>query len=194
MNVLTKSRTLLLAACVVMSLAPLSLHAQKVKPNPDPGIPGEGYVDYVGRYGAVFKLNDDWQIVPSMRGKIEVLDYYPKYRDDLPPGSLDLFKPKPSDFTPEKFSRLGLIQLVIIPRSSDAFRSLDELKKAKIDDLRASGVTFRVLDEPFFGQFYGRWPEGTFDLCRRHADIFFAAPAARHASVNRDSPHSTIEI
>jgi hypothetical protein len=65
----------LLVACAAVLLLPLSLCAQKIKPDPDhrPGKFGDTYVDYVGRFGEFFKLQDDWQISPSMQGNIEVI-------------------------------------------------------------------------------------------------------------------------
>lgn len=147
-------------------LPSLATSSQTIRPNPDRG-PGQfpdTYVDYVGNFGEVFKLNDDWQIVPSMRGEIEVINYYPKYRADHPPESLTPFKPKPSDFAPGNFARMGLVQLLIIPRSADDFRSLDELRAAKVKDLQSSGVKFDVFDDPLPPPLYGGWPKGTFEV------------------------------
>ncbi|MEQ1919310.1 MAG: hypothetical protein ABL955_08935, partial [Elusimicrobiota bacterium] len=155
---------LTLAFAAMFALANAAPGAQTVMPNPDPGITGEGYVDYVGNFGEVFKLRGGWTIDPAMRGNIEVINLYPRFREDAPPDSEELFKPKPSDFAPKNFARLGLIQLLIIPRENDAFQSLNELKAAKIKDLQASGVKFEVVDDPFYGPPIGRWPEGTFEI------------------------------
>lgn len=154
------------AIVVVLTMAPRPILAQKIRPHPEPDLVKylDTYVDYVGRYGEVFKLNSDWQIVPEMQGKVEVINYYPKYAHDRPAGSLKLFRPKASDFAPENFSRLGLVQLAIIPRSSDVYRSLDELKEAKIQNLQASGVRFQVLDYPSPAPLNGSWPAGTFEI------------------------------
>lgn len=138
--------------------------AQTVRPTSNPGVAEEGYVDYVGRYGEVFKLRGGWTIAPFMSGDIEVLNLHPATRRQGPRKLLLPFTPKPSDFEPEKFTDLGLIQLMIIPRSSDAFRSLNELKQAKLRDLKASGVAFHILDQPHFPAFRGYWPEGTFEV------------------------------
>lgn len=142
----------------------LPIAAQTVRPTANPGVAEEGYVDYVGRYGEVFKLRGGWTIAPFMSGDIEVLNLHPATRRQGPRRLLLPFEPKPSDFEPEKFTELELIQLMIIPRSSAAFRSLDELKQAKLRDLKASGVAFYVLDRPHFPAFRGYWPEGTFEV------------------------------
>lgn len=145
-------------------LAASSLCAQTIRPNPDPGITGEGYVDYVGHFGEVFKLRGGGTIDAFMSGGTEVINLYPKFQQGLPDGVLKPFRPKASDFKPENFTRLELIQLLIIPRSSGGFKSLEELKKAKIQDLEASGVRYRVFDQPIFPSFHRDWPAGTFAI------------------------------
>lgn len=140
----------------------VSMPVGTVRPNSDPGVPGARFIDYVGHFGEVFKLRAEWQIAPSMQGEVEVINFHPKFLPDR--DSLERFKPKPSDFAPENFSRLQLIQLVIMPRAADAFQSLAELKEAKIKDLQASGVKFEVVNDPFFGPPTGQWPVGTFEI------------------------------
>lgn len=154
----------MLVVSASVSLTVAAFGGQAVRTNLDQGITGEGYVDYVGHYGEVFKLRGGWTIDPSMRGNIEVISLYPRYREDASAESTEQFKPKVSDFVPRNFARLGLIQLLIIPRENDAFESLDALKTAKVADLRASDVKFEVIDDPFFGPPTGRWPEGTFEI------------------------------
>ena len=142
----------------LLAIAVPSLNAQTVTPNADPGIPGEGYVTYVGHYGEVFKLRGGWEIRPSMHGETEVINHYP----------LDYNQPdqKPEDFIAENFTRDRLVQLIILPWSASASKSLDELKRLKIADLKSSGVEFRIVDKPFLG--YGHsdqeWPKGTFEV------------------------------
>lgn len=152
---------LAIAASVLISQ---SSSAQTIRPNPDRGINGEGFVDYVGHYGEVFKLRGGWQIDPFMRDGIEVISLYPKFRQDLPEGDYRIFKPKASDFEPENFTRLAMIQLMIIPRTSEASRSLQDLKKAKIEDLDASGVKYKLFEQPHFPAFRGDWPKGSFEI------------------------------
>jgi len=163
---LRASATLRAALFGMLLLSPRQpLWAQTVKPDSDPGISGEGFVDYVGHFGEVFKLRGGWTVDPSMHGEVEVINYYPKYRDDAPPEDMVPFKPKPEDFAPANFSRLSLVQLIIIPRSADAFQSLGALKAAKIKDLEASGVKYHVVDNPYPTPFAGlRWPDGTFEI------------------------------
>lgn len=155
-----KFATPILAAFVFIATA----SAQTVVPHPDPGIKGEGYVTYVGRYGERFKLRGGWTIDPSMNGDMEVINFYPFFRPDS--DKLVRFKPEASDFKPENFTKLALIQLVITPWKSASSKSLEELRKLKEEDLKASGVEYRILDDPFVG--YGhvdqKWPKGTFEV------------------------------
>lgn len=151
------------AAVVVALLSSQLCFAQSVRTDADPGLAGEGFVAYTGHFGEVFKLRGGWQIDPFMSGGTEVINLYPKYRPDVP-DSIDAFKPKAEDFKPENFSRLQLIQLTIIPRSADAFRSIEELKKAKAADLSASGVGYKIVERPSFPAARGAWPEGTFEV------------------------------
>jgi len=158
------NRIVRLAAAFGAALLALPGAAQTVRPTLNPGPGYEGYVDYVGRYGEVFKLRGGWDIDPFMSGDIEVINLHPGLRQQGTRGIYRPFKPAPSDYEPAKFTELALIQLMIIPRSSDAFRSLEDLKKAKLKDLAASGVSFKVLDRPFFPAFRGDWPAGTFEI------------------------------
>lgn len=124
----------------------------------DYGIYGEGYVTFVGHYGETLKLRGGWEIQASMQGEVEVINHYP-----LDPGQPDL---KASDFVPENFSRDSLIQLIIMPWSASSSKSLVELKRLKIEDLKSSGVNFRIIDDPFpgYGHMGRKWPEGTFEV------------------------------
>ncbi len=131
---------------------------------PDPGITGEGWVDYVGHFGEVFKLRGGEEIDAFMSGGAEVINLHSTFRPHRPGDDWVRFRTNPSDFEPEKFTRLEMTQLIIIPRSSDAFRSLADLKEAKLRDLKASGVTFKVYDHPHFPAFRGDWPAGSFEI------------------------------
>jgi len=154
----------IILAIAASGLFTQSSGAQIINPNSDGGIKGEGFVDYVGHYGEVFKLRGGWQIDPFMRGDIEVISLYPKFRQDLPEGDYRIFKPKATDFEPEKFTRLAMIQLMIIPRTSGTSRSLQDLKKAKIEELDASGVKYKLFEQPHFPAFRGDWPAGSFEI------------------------------
>ena len=151
----------MIAAAALLTMLGPSLRAQTV--NPD-AAEGKGYVEYVGRFGEVFKLRSGETIDPFVSNGAEVINLYPPYRKGLPDGVYEPFRPKSSDFAPENFTRLELIQLAIIPRSSDSFHSIDELKKAKIRDLETAGVRFKVFDHPHFDAFRGDWPAGSFEI------------------------------
>lgn len=151
-------RIVLVAICALLALAVPRISAQTVTPNADPGIPGEGYVTYTGHYGEVFKLRGGWEIRPSMHVETEVINYYP----------LDYNQPdrKPTDFIAENFTRDRLVQLIILPWSASSSKSLDALKRRKVEDLKSSGVEFRIVDNPFpgYGHLGREWPKGTFEV------------------------------
>ena len=110
-----KKALLVVWSCAALAaLLPRALLAQTIKPDPDPGIPGEGYVDYVGHYGEVLKLQGGWQIDASMHGDVEVINQYSGFQFGAG-DSIEEFKPKPEDFVPENFSRYDMIQLLIMP-------------------------------------------------------------------------------
>lgn len=185
-----------LACIVLLTSATLSFGAQTVKPDPDPGIPGEGFVDYVGNYGEVLKLRGGWRIEASMHDEAEVINQYPPFRVDLR-DSVEPFNPQPADFVPENFTRYALIQLIILPRTAASTKSLDELKKLKIKDLESSGVGFKIVDQPFFGGLYGNWPKDTFEIFvstpYRLSQLYTASDS--HLCIltsGRDTPPSTV--
>ncbi len=64
----------LAAAFVAAILLALPAAAQTVRPTLTPQTGEVGYVDYVGRYGEVFKLRGGWDIDPFMSGDIEVIN------------------------------------------------------------------------------------------------------------------------
>lgn len=183
--------------CVTFLMATtLSFGSQAVNPDPDPGIAGEGFVDYLGNYGEVFKLAGGWRIDASMHDVVEVVNHYPPFRVDLR-DSVEPFNPKPSDFVPENFTRYALMQLVIMPRSVAPTKSLEELKKLKIRDLASSGVGFEVVDHPFFGGFSGDWPRGTFEIWvstpYRLSQLYTASESYLCILTSgRDTPPSTV--
>jgi len=139
--------------------------AQNVRPNPDPGITGEGYVDYVGRYGEVLKLRGGWDIEPSMHGDVEVINYHPSTRIDLT-DSIAPFHPQAADYAPENFSRYGLIQFIVSPLRGPATEALARLRQEKEKDLQRTGVDFRIVNDPWtcYGCLADHWPAGSFEV------------------------------
>lgn len=153
-------------ACAgLMALAVPHLPAQTVLPNVDPGNTGDGRITFVGHYGVVLELEGGWEIRASMQGEAEVINHYPGYRWTTP-DLTEPFHPKPEDFAPGNFTPYRLIQLIILPWTASSSKSLADLKRRKIEDLKSSGVEFRILDDPFPGYAHmGRkWPKGTFEV------------------------------
>lgn len=187
-----------ISCTALLSLAASSLCAQTVIPNTDPGSDEGEFVNYVGHYGEVLKLRGGWEIRASMQGEAEVINHYPGYRF-ISADLTEPFNPKPEDFLPENFSRDRLIQLVILPWSASASKSLEALKPQKIADLKSSGVEFRIIDDPWlgYGSWNQRWPKGTFE-------VFIATPyrlsqlyttSGAHLVIftsGRDTPPSTV--
>ncbi len=146
------ARKIITSALVLMAISSSAVAVD------EPAAGGDKTTLFVGHYGEVLKLRSvAMRIEPEMHGPVEVVNYYPDFRIDLPDG--EPFHAKPSDWNPENFSRFGLVQLIIMPRG----RSLVELKRAKIDDLRSSGVEFKVIENPY-GPILGQWPEGSFEI------------------------------
>lgn len=155
-------RILLLFACIgLLAISPRSLRAQAGAP--DLSMPNDEFSRYVGHYGEVFKVRRGLVVQPSMHGATEVINFYPKFRADISE-TAEPFNPKPEDFVAENFTRYALIQMIIMPWSDSSSKSLDELKRLKIEDLRLSGIRFEVFDDPHFPLVYGQWPQGSFEV------------------------------
>lgn len=192
----TTLRSGLVFSAFVSLLIPRCVGAQAVRPVPSPGPSDAGFVEFVGNFGEVFRLRSGERVDAAMHGPVEVINLYPPYRKDAPKDVLVPFRPQAADFAPEKFTPLELIQLAIIPRSADAFRSLDDLKKEKIRDLKAAGADFRLFEKPAFPAFRGQWPEGTFEVevysPYRLTQLYVATPAYLCIlTAGLDAPRST---
>lgn len=128
---------------------------------------------YVGHYGEILRLYSDWTAEAVMRGTMEVI-YFRRKSD--PPASqwpaevnLDgpnatvtfhppLFRIKPEDFTPEKMSSLGLMQMIVAPKGAPGgFRSLAKLREAKAKELDAAGHPYNLQQ---VGEY--PWPPDSF--------------------------------
>lgn len=185
-------RIVLTAICTLLALAVPQIYAQTVTPNDDPG-----YITFVGNFGEVFKLPGGWEIHASMQGEAEVINHYPKF--PIYSDSMERFRPKPEDFVPENFTRYGLIQMMILPWSASSSKSLDELKRLKLADLKSSGVEFRIVDNPFpgYGHMGREWPKGTFEVLIATPYLLsqLYTTSGRHLAIlttGRDKPPSTV--
>lgn len=155
-------RIILFFVCAaLLVIASPSLHAQAG--SPDLSMPNDEFNRYVGHYGEVFKVRRGLVVQPSMHGATEVINFHWESRIAFSDSS-EPFNPKPEDFVAENFTRYALIQMIIMPWSDSSSKSLDELKRLKIEDLSLSGVGFEVFDDPHFPLVYGQWPQGSFEV------------------------------
>lgn len=179
-----------------LAISSRSFGAQTIAIGPDPDISSEGFVDYSGHYGEVFKLLGGWKVDGSMQGEAEVIKQYPPFRIDLP-DSFEPFNPSPADFVPANYTQYALIQLVIQPLSRGTAWSTDALKQSRIRELQSAGVDFQIIDRPFFGGFTGDWPTGTFEILidapYRLSELYIATPSYLCILTGgRDTPPSTV--
>ena len=114
---------------------------------------------YVGHYGEAVEFPYGWTAEPSMRGLTEAV-YFHRKSDDLL--GLHPFQPKESDYKPENFAAMRLIELVVVPKNAPGgLRDLKALRGAKEKELTASGADYEIIDEmsePYF------WPHGSFHV------------------------------
>lgn len=118
--------------------------------------PSDGSSLFVGAYGEIIELPYGWTADPIMRGAAEIVYIHRKSFDDF---GLKPFRPKPSDYKPENFEALGLMELMVIPKNAPGgFRSLAELRQAKEEELLSSGTEYKSAETAPLGE----WPKGTF--------------------------------
>lgn len=112
---------------------------------------------FVGHYGEILHLYSDWTAEAVMHGPMEVVRIHGKKVDnnklDSPP-----FEPEAKDYIPENFTRLRLMQLLIIPKNvPGGYRNLKDLREAKTAELIASNLGFKLEQAGGYP-----WPDETF--------------------------------
>lgn len=184
----------LLICTALLAISPPSLRAQADPP--DLSMPNDEFNRYVGHYGEVFKVPRGLAVQASMHGNTEVINFHWKSRIAFS-DSTEPFNPKPEDFVAENFTRYALIQMIIMPWSDSSSKSLDELKRLKIEDLSLSGIGFEVIDDPHFPVVYGQWPQGSFEVWvstpYRLSQLY--TTSSSHLCIltgGRDTPPSTV--
>ncbi|MDP3541342.1 MAG: hypothetical protein Q8T11_02610 [Elusimicrobiota bacterium] len=111
---------------------------------------------FVGKYGETIEIPYYWTAFVESRGQAEAVYFHRKFRDDQ---SRVPFQPKPADFKLKDFSRLELMELVVIPKSvPGGLGSLEEMRLAKSAELTRNGFQFKIVEEK--NRF--AWPQGTF--------------------------------
>jgi hypothetical protein len=112
---------------------------------------------FEGHYGESLRFDADMAADVELRGAVEAVSFHYKTIDpvDL---SAPAFEPKPSDYRPENFSRLRLMQLLVIPKSAQGANPLKALRQSREADLAASGAVFAIRDKG------PGWPKDSFSV------------------------------
>lgn len=153
-------RSILAASLVLLGGRTLAREPQ-APPSPyaaTTGQPSGGSNVFVGTVGGIIELPYGWTADPVMRGEAEIVRIHRKSINDF---DVKPFNPKPSDYKPENFEALGLMELMVIPKNAPGgFKSLAELRQAKEKELLSSGAEYEITDVPSRSE----WPKGTFDV------------------------------
>ncbi|MFA6030512.1 MAG: hypothetical protein WC969_11710 [Elusimicrobiota bacterium] len=111
---------------------------------------------FVGHYGETLRFNFDYTAEAELHGEIEVVRFHQRNVDSenlLSP----LIRVRPEEYVPENFTRMRLMQLMVIPKNvPGGIGSLAELKLAKDKELARSGVGYEVMTDDVI------WPPDTF--------------------------------
>lgn len=95
---------------------------------------------FIGNYGEVLRYPTSLEVSAKMRGVMEVVDFHRK--TDAHDGAR---RPRPSL---QAFLKEDIAQLIVTPRASSKFRSLGDLRAAKIAEMTKSGIDYRLEAEP----------------------------------------------
>lgn len=129
-----------------------------VKKLPDPNRPSDEAYFYVGHYGEAIEIPYGWNAAGELVDGTEIVRFRRKSHDMFGRKPIEL---KASDFKPENFAPMGLMELVVIPKHGPGGpRSLKALRRAKEEELTRNGVRFEITEET---NEYA-WPRGSFHL------------------------------
>lgn len=145
---------LTLTTLLITLYLPAAAQVGTIKEIPDPK---GGYPTslYIGRYGETIELTHDWTVEPRMRDEVEVVRFHAKHTDQWERHS---YRPVESEYKPENFTPMGLMQLIVIPKNvPGGMRSLKDMRTAKEIELKRSGVDYEIIEETNDS----RWPTGT---------------------------------
>jgi hypothetical protein len=108
---------------------------------------------FIGEYGEAFTYEMEWVLHPPvLKNGIEVVRFHSMLTN--PPDKVQV---KDSDFVAENFTRLNLVELIVMPKTGAQFKNLGELRSAKAAALTSKGAVFHIAP---MGD--GKWPESTF--------------------------------
>jgi len=147
------SRFALLMAFLALALVRTSAG----EPGAAPASGDSGENVFVGHYGEIVRVPYLWSVDASMQGPIEVVNLHLTNEDPLKVVS-PLFKPRASDYVPENFHRLRLMQMRVVPKDTPGgARSLEALRGAKKNELDLAGVPYTLMQ---LGDY--SWPPDSF--------------------------------
>lgn len=113
---------------------------------------------FVGHYGEILELPYGWTAEAELKGETEAVYIHRKSHDEF---GRRPFQPKKSDFKPENFTPMGLMELVVIPKNAPGgLRSLKELRRAKENELKQNRVNYKISEVVNDSH----WPVGTFHV------------------------------
>lgn len=182
-----KRRPILLAAVLALSIGRSFALETAAPPSPTGSVPKANYRVtsegddpgnvFVGHYGETLSLYSDWTAEAVMRGPVEIV--YFRESNTSPsserPKKVELkeegaevtllrseVQMNPREFIPENFSRLRLMQLMVIPKDAPGgFGSLKQLREAKAEELLTAGLPYDLQE---VGEY--PWPPDSFWVSR----------------------------
>lgn len=117
---------------------------------------------FIGHYGEAFAIPYGWTAEAELHGATETVYIHRKSHDDF---GLQPFRPQPSDYKLENFARLGLLELIVVPKNiPGGLRSLSDIRAAKEKELKSISATFRIDD----ANDADSWPPQTFHVGIQH--------------------------
>lgn len=152
-----------------LALANVQLFAREPQAPPSPAVeaasrPGstgrsaKGNSLFVGHYGETIEFPSSWTAEAEMRGETEAVFFHSKFEDDFQNKPL---RPKKSDYRPENFTPMGLMELVVLPKDAPGgLGSLAAIRAAKELELKEQGVDYGIFEET--GE--KDWPRATFHV------------------------------
>jgi hypothetical protein len=107
---------------------------------------------FIGAYGETVDYHPPDRVEARMRGPVEVIDGVSWWVRDAETDAVihPQQTPTAKDFIPENFQRMGLVQLLIIPKEApESFQSLSAIRKAKVWELERAGAEFSIEPAEF---------------------------------------------
>jgi hypothetical protein len=105
---------------------------------------------FVGQYGEVLHVPLTWGVEAEMHDSIEVIRFHDRTMESHTvarstiPDTVMVYShpPESKEYILENFNTKGLMQLLVIPKSSPGYKSLTALRQAKVQELVSSRVEY----------------------------------------------------